>query len=92
MKTNVAETSIATYHTIGREMSDQEKKVLMSMELGKAYTRRELGILAGIENSAAARTVFGLVKKGDLLDVGVKRCSVTNRMVGAVTLSLADGA
>lgn len=92
MKTNVSENSIATFRVIGPLLIDQEKKVLMCMDIGKAYTRRELGILAGIENSAAARTVNGLVKSGDVLESGVKRCSHTGRMVGAVMLSLAEGA
>lgn len=92
MKTNVSQNSINTYRVISPLLQEQEKAVLMSMEIGKSYSRRQLGILAGIENSAAARTVNGLVKSGDLLEVGVMPCPITKRMVGAVSLSLADGA
>lgn len=92
MKTNVSPNSVATYRVISSLLQQQEKDVLMSMEIGKSYSRRQLGLLAGIENSAAARTVNGLVKKGDLLEVGTMACPITKRTVGAVSLSLADGA
>jgi Fic family protein len=92
MKTSVAESSIKTFHMIGATIADQGQRVLLSMEAGKGYTRRELGVLAGIENSAAARAVNGLVKDGALVEVGTKRCNHTGYLVGAVSLSLADGA
>lgn len=85
----VASTSIAVHRTIGALMADQESKVLMVMEPGYSYTRRELGVLAGIENSAAARTVNGLVKSEALLEIGTKVCRHSGYRVGAVTLSLA---
>lgn len=90
MKTGVSSSSLAAYNMIGHVMAEQEKKVLLCMEPGNAYTRRELGVLANIENSAAARVVNGLVKKGDVLEVGTKRCSHSGLRVGAVTLSLAE--
>lgn len=92
MKTSVSQTSIDCHRVIGNLMVDQEKKVLLCMEIGQAYTRRELGVLAGIENSAAARVVNGLVKSGAVIESGVKRCRHTNMTVGAVTLSLTEGA
>jgi hypothetical protein len=88
MKTNVSSNSLAAFEVIGKLMADQERKVLLSMDPGKTYTRRELGVLAEIENSAAARVVNGLIKNGDVLEVGTKRCSHSGYNVGAVTLSL----
>lgn len=90
MKTKVSSSSLAAFNVIGQLMADQEKKVLLCMEPGKVYTRRELGVMANIENSAAARVVNGLVKRGDVLEVGTKRCIRSGRNVGAVTLSLAE--
>jgi hypothetical protein len=92
MKTQVSPHSIANYRTIGATMAEQDIRVLAVMQHGRAYTRRELGVLAGIENSAAARCVNGLVKAQRLEEVGTKECQHTGRNVGAVALSLADGA
>jgi hypothetical protein len=92
MLTNVSPNSIATYRTLGEIMVDQEKKVLRRMVEDKAYTRRELGVLAGIENSAAARVVNGLIKSGDVFEFGTKVCEISGRNVGAVFLSAPDGA
>lgn len=92
MKTHVSENSIRTFRDIGARMADQDNRVLAVMQHGRAYTRRELGVLAGIENSAAARCVNGLVKAQRLEEVGTKECQHTGRQVGAVALSLADGA
>lgn len=92
MKTNVAESSIRTFHMIGGLIADQGQRIKLAMEPGKSYTRRELGVLAGIENSAAARAVNQLVTSEDLIETGTKFCTHSGRKVGAVTLSLADGA
>jgi hypothetical protein len=90
MKTNVSENSIRTYRTIGKKIADQDMAVLMAMTPGFTYSRRELGILAGIENSAAARSVNGLVKSGALVEAGVKRCVITKRLVGGVMLAVTE--
>jgi hypothetical protein len=89
MKTAVAESSIRTFRMIGATIADQNQRVMLSMDIGRSYTRRELGMLAGIENSAAARAVNDLVKSGHLIECGEKRCEYSGRVVGAVTLSMA---
>ena len=86
MKTAVALTSIRTFHQIGHVIASQEKRVLACMEIGRTYTRRELGVIVGIENTAAVRSVNGLVKSGELVEVGEKQCSHSERVVGAVML------
>lgn len=86
MKTNVSINSIRNYHTIGVLMQEQERLVIQAMIRGARYTRRELGRLAGIENSAAARVVHGLVDSGVLIEDGTKRCTISGRTVGAVRL------
>jgi hypothetical protein len=91
MKTQVSENSIRVYKTLAATMADQDSRVLAVMAHGRAYTRRELGVLAGIENSAAARCVNGLVGAQRLMEVGTKKCEHTGRQVGAVSLSLAGG-
>lgn len=88
MKTNVSTNSINAYHQIAAVMQEQERWVIAAMKPGVAYTRRELGLLAGIENSAAARVVHGLVDCETLVEVGTKRCPITGRTVGAVSLPL----
>ena len=88
---NVSQNSINTFRVIGPLISAQEFAVLHAMDHGKQYTRRELGVLAGIENSAAARTVNGLVKADRLIETGTKKCDRTGRMVGSVMLALSEG-
>ncbi len=96
MKTNVAKASIENYRTIGDLIASQNKLVLLSMEVGKLYTRRELGVLAGIENSAAMRSVNELVKAGDVIERDRdgnklrKICSHSCRFVGAVMLAMSE--
>lgn len=88
MKTNVANTSIKTFHMIGAAIADQEQRVVKAMQPGVSYTRRELGVLTGIENSAAARVVNGLVKSDAVIEVGTKKCPHSGNNVGAVMLSM----
>ncbi len=92
MKTNVAQASLEAHSRIGAVMADQETRVMAFCKFGKVFTRRELGVLAGIENSAAARTVNGLVKAQRLAEVGTKVCPHTGYRVGAVSLSWTEGA
>jgi hypothetical protein len=92
MKTQVSENSIATFRQIGQIIGDQEERVLSVMRPGVIYTRRQLGRMAGIENSAAARCVNGLLKAERLEEVGTVKCPITSRMVGAICLAMLEGA
>lgn len=92
MKTNVSINSIIVNDQISATKDDQETRVIAVCKFGHIYTRRELGVLAGIENSAAARTVNGLVKSQRLAEVGTKVCGHSKYRVGAVSLSWTEGA
>jgi alkylated DNA nucleotide flippase Atl1 len=89
--TNVSQHSIEAFHQIAHIIGDQEERVLAVMERGRVYSRRQLGRLAGIENSAAARCVNGLVKAERLIESGTIRCPITGRRVGGVRLGLLEG-
>lgn len=89
--TNVSPQSIETFHQIAHIIGDQEERVLSVMRPNTAYSRRQLGRMAGIENSAAARCVNGLVKAERLVETGIIRCPITGRRVGAVKLAMLEG-
>lgn len=91
MKTQVSPHSIETFHQIGQIIGDQEARVLAVMKPKRVYSRRQLGHLAGIENSAAARCVNGLVKTDRLIESGTIQCPITGRNVGGVQLGMLEG-
>lgn len=91
MITNVSPHSVDTFHQIAHIIGDQEERVLAVMKPNRVYSRRQLGRMARIENSAAARCVNGLVKSGRLIETGTIRCAITGRRVGGVQLGMLEG-
>lgn len=88
MKTNVSLNSIDTYHQIGALIASQDQLILSSMEPNKVYSRRQLSLMVGIENTAAGRSVNGLIASGQVAEVATIQCPITGRNVGGVALML----
>ncbi len=88
MKTNVAQTSIQSYDALKRgKLSNQEAVILLVMQRGHRYTRRELARKTKLETSAVAGRVNKLVADGLLVEDGTLTCTVTGKNVGAVKLA-----
>lgn len=94
MKTNVSQASLDAYHGGVKQVIAPNQKVVirMAMCFGVAYTRAELGHMCGYSQTSAGRAVNELIKDGVVEEVGRKRCPINLTRVGAVMLSLADGA
>lgn len=79
-------------YTMGALIAQQEKAVLMAMEIGQRYTFRQVAQRAGMGVTATERTMAGLLRKGDVERSGALLCPVADQYVDSVRLSLADGA
>jgi hypothetical protein len=94
MKTNVSQASLDAYFGgVKQVVAPNQKAVIRAtMCFGVAYTRAELGRMCGYSQTSAGRAVKELIDDGVVEEVGRKLCPVNKTRVGAVTLSLADGA
>lgn len=90
MKKNMAASREG--YTMGALIAQQEKAVLMAMEIGSKYTVRQLAQLSGLGVGAVDRTITGLKRTGDVEPAGALLCPVADQYVDSVRLSLADGA
>ena len=68
-------------------MAAKKALILHVMAHGKAYSRRQLSIITGLETSCIAGRVNELVKDGLIEEIGQMHCPVTGRMVDAIALS-----
>ena len=85
MKTNVAITSIRSYHALRESgFKGQHAAILSHMEPDAIYSRRQLANMTGIETSAVAGRINELVDRGVVEQCGLMRCPVTGRTVSAV--------
>jgi predicted transcriptional regulator len=88
MKTNVAPTSIQSYDALKRgAMGNQHACIVSRMESGRAYSRREIANLTGLETSAVAGRVHELIDEGAIVSAGTMKCPITGRTVEAVRLA-----
>lgn len=94
MKTNVSQASLDAYFGgVQQSIAPNQKAVIrMAMCFGVVYTRAELGRICGYSQTSAGRAINELIADGVVEEVGRKLCPVNGTRVGAVTLSLADGA
>jgi len=88
MKTNASLHSIETYHQIGALIANQDQLIVSAMEPNQVYSRRQLSRIVGIENTAACRSINGLIANGQLAEVSTIKCPITGRNVGGVALML----
>lgn len=88
MKTNVAHTSILAYDALKMgARSNQEFVILMAMEAGHTYSRRQISRLTKLETSAVAGRVNELMAEGLIVSAGTMKCPITGRTVEAVKLA-----
>lgn len=94
MKTNVAQSSIDAYRNIGEMRANQKTRILAAMKYGVAYTRQEIGEMTGIKQTAAGRAINEMLKEPDapVFECGRKVCPHSSIRVGAVMLSMLEGA
>lgn len=60
--------------------------LLLTMQIGERYTRREL------ELEASKETVRRVIAADAVVQCGTKRCAITKRSAAAYSLALTDGA
>lgn len=86
----VADTSIAAYreHRDTGKVSKQALHILNSMNLGRAYSRRELIAATGLELSSICGRVNELVALGMLEEAPARKCTVTGKTVKPVRKNL----
>lgn len=88
MKTQVSDTSIATYHDIKADgtVNKRQSQVLAVMKEGRDYSLQELVMLSGLPINVVSGRVNEL-KNADHLENGeTRRCSITRRTVHPVRL------
>jgi DNA-binding MarR family transcriptional regulator len=91
MQTHMQPTSIAAYAHITELGKDekQEQQILHVMGDNRHldFTRRELAKIIGMETSTMSARVNSLVKKGDVIELSVKR-KCTESGMKAIALQL----
>lgn len=86
MKTNVAASSISTYHDITPLITGEcYRKILQAMSPGLTYTRKQIARLTGLETSCVAGRVNELLEMEQLSLTGSVKCPITNRTVQGVS-------
>ena len=88
MKTNVTQTSIASYDALRTSgFKGQHATILNRMQPGKPYSRRQIAMQTGLETSAVAGRVNELLEAGALVVCGTLRCPITGRTVEVVRIA-----
>ena len=95
MKTQVATTSICTYHQITHITAELQLMILGLFFAGDLFnevvlTRKEIARQLGLETSTVSGRVNELMHADRLVQVGTKRCDVSGRIVGALSLNIAE--
>jgi hypothetical protein len=93
MRTAVASTSIANYHTIKRDgtVSARQAQILAAVQPGRDYTLQELVKLTGLPVNVVSGRCFELKDAGELVLAEKRACTVTGRLVAPVKLPSAQG-
>ena len=86
MKTNVAITSIESYHQhVNSGAKVKQREAILAYMAGKGpATRRQIANRLDFELGATAGRINKLVKDGLLIEMGTMKCSTTNKTVGLV--------
>ncbi len=94
MRTQVASTSIATYHSIKRDgtVSVRQAQILAAVKPGRDYTLQELVKLTGLPVNVVSGRCNEMRKDGALAPSDKRNCSVTGNRVTTVKLPSAQGA
>lgn len=89
MKTNVTQSSIASYHALKESgFRGQHAALLSHMEPGEIYSLRQLSRLTGLETSAVAGRINELMDRGVVEVCGSIKCPLTGRTVDGVKVVL----
>lgn len=83
MKTNVAETSIACFHSRVPEFAQsQNERVMAVIKPGKDYSLSELmALTTGIDKSSMSRVVNGLRAVNSLMEAPDRKCTITRVLI-----------
>jgi hypothetical protein len=93
MRTQVAQTSIRTFHAITQDgtVSARQAQILAVMEHGQDYSLQELVALTGLPVNVVSGRAHEL-RKLERLELADKRtCTVTGRTVAPVKLPAVQG-
>lgn len=86
MKTNVAITSLKTYHDLQGVLGEWEWRVYLAIRQHPGKTRRELAVLLNTDSSTVSGRVHAMVQSGLLIEERAgTRCSVSGKRAGRLT-------
>lgn len=88
MKTAVAHSSIRAYDSlVGAGFAALQAQILICMEPGRLYSRRQLAQLAKLETSTVAGRVNELIEIDAIVVCGIIKCPITMRHVEGLKLA-----
>jgi predicted transcriptional regulator len=88
MKTSVTASSLAAYDAIvGVITQEKEREIVEVMKSGRAFTRREVSNITGMETSSVSARVNHLIFIGVIEVSGHIRCPITKKLVEAIRLA-----
>jgi hypothetical protein len=93
MRTQVAQTSIRTFHAITQDgtVSARQAQILLPMMPGFDYSLQELVALTGLPVNVVSARCHELRKAGRLELADKRQCDVTGRTVAPVKLPAVQG-
>jgi DNA-binding MarR family transcriptional regulator len=88
VKTNVAVTSIKTYHDLRGVLGEWEWRVYLAIRKHPNLTRREIADLLGTDSSSVAGRVHPMVESGLVVEHREGTvCSITGKRAGRLMAS-----
>ena len=89
MRTQVADTSIATFHNIVQDgtVVSQQDRIVRALQRGRNYSLQEICAITSLTINAVSGRVNELKRKGELVQVATRACSVTGRTIHPVALA-----
>mgnify|MGYP003148892306 CR=1 FL=1 len=86
MNTNVRTTSLTAFRdlNVSGTSTNQQKRILNSMDYGVNYSLREIKANANIDINAVSGRVNTLKKNGKLKEAPKRKCTITDRLITPV--------
>jgi len=88
MKTNVTDSSLASYDNLKAHiMGECQRKIISVMQPGQVYTRKQISRLTDMETSSVAGRINELLDAEVVQVIGSIRCPISNKLVEALQLT-----
>jgi len=87
--TEIRDTSLIAYDEIKEHgtISEQERRIIHALTVGKDYSLQEISIITGISINAVSGRCNGLRKKRWLIEMDKRPCKVTGRTIRPLSLA-----